>query len=534
MSERTHHRRSRLPGRSGRPAAVRLVRRAPRPLRLHRHLRAGATRRRTRHGFREDVADLVRELGVPIIRYPGGNFVSGYHWEDGIGPVAERPTRLDLAWRSIETNAGRHGRVLRLVPAGGLGADAGGQPRHPGRGRRRAAGGVLQPSRRHVLVRPAAEERRGRAARRAGVVPGQRDGRRRGRSATRRPTSTAGSRPRRPRPCAWSTRRIELVACGSLERADADASATGRRPCSGTATTYVDYVSLHSLLRRSARTTGTASWPAPSTWTASSRVVVATADHVRAKGRHRKRINLSFDEWNVWHHAGLHAEDLDWERAPRLIEDTYTVTDAVVVGNLLISLLRHADRVRIACLAQLVNVIAPIRSEPGGPAWRQTIFHPFALTSRYGRGTVLRTPVTAPVYDTPAYGSVPKLDAVAVLADSGDELTVFAVNRDQRAAAARRHRRALAAGAARRAPHLHRRRRAVGGQHPGRAGPDRAPHRRRLPSGRRPAGRGRCRRCPGTCCGSPPAAGTDQCMAFTASTGGRGTGTHLTGSRRRI
>jgi len=159
--------------------------------------------------------------------------------------------------------------------------------------------------------------------------------------------------------------------------------------------------------------------------------VISTADHVRAKGRHAKRINLSFDEWNVWHTQGQQAEG-DWERAPRLIEDQYSLTDAVVVGNLLISLLRHADRVRMACLAQLVNAIGAIRSEPGGLAWRQTIFHPFALTSRHGRGTVLRTPVAAPDYDTPAFGMVPKADAVAVLSDSGDELTMFAVNRDQR------------------------------------------------------------------------------------------------------
>ena len=83
------------------------------------------------HGFRQDVADLIRELGVPIIRYPGGNFVSGYRWEDGVGPVEERPMRLDLAWRSIEPNAVGHGRVLRLGPAGRLGADAGGEPGHP-------------------------------------------------------------------------------------------------------------------------------------------------------------------------------------------------------------------------------------------------------------------------------------------------------------------------------------------------------------------------------------------------------------------
>jgi alpha-N-arabinofuranosidase len=193
---------------------------------------------------------------------------------------------------------------------------------------------------------------------------------------------------------------------------------------------YVDYVSMHSYY--TGREHDRASFLACATGMDSFiEDLVATADHVRAKGRHAKRINLSFDEWNVWHTLGYQPEG-DWERAPRLIEDTYDLTDAVVVGNLLISLLRHADRVRMACQAQLVNAIGLIRSEPGGPAWRQTIFHPFALTSKYGRGTVLRTPVAAPEYDTPAYGAVPRADAVAVLSGADDELTVFAVNRDQR------------------------------------------------------------------------------------------------------
>jgi alpha-N-arabinofuranosidase len=115
--------------------------------------------------------------------------------------------------------------------------------------------------------------------------------------------------------------------------------------------------------------------------------------------------------------------------APRVIEDSYNVADAVVVGNLLISLLRHSDRVTAACQAQLVNVIAPIRTEAGGPAWRQTIFHPFALTSRLARGEVLRVETHSPSYDTAKFGAVPVLDAVATHdADSGD-VTVFVVNR---------------------------------------------------------------------------------------------------------
>ena len=163
--------------------------------------------------------------------------------------------------------------------------------------------------------------------------------------------------------------------------------------------------------------------------------VVATADHVARSARHKKRINISFDEWNVWYQTPRSTARGPLELASsarRLIEDIYTVTDAVVVGGPA----HHAccgtpTGSAIACLAQLVNVIAPIRTEPGGPAWRQTIFHPFALTAQYGRGTVLRLEPSAPVHDTAWHGEVPVLDAVAVLDEESASVTLFAVNRDQ-------------------------------------------------------------------------------------------------------
>jgi alpha-N-arabinofuranosidase len=156
--------------------------------------------------------------------------------------------------------------------------------------------------------------------------------------------------------------------------------------------------------------------------------VVATADAVGARRRSGKKIMLSFDEWNVWHardFARLSGDE--WPVAPRLIEDTFDVRDAVVVGGLLISLLRHCDRVRAACLAQLVNVIGPIRTEPGGPAWRQTIFHPFALTARWATGTALRTVVKSPAVETRQHGSVPAVDGVVT--HDGGHVAVLAVNR---------------------------------------------------------------------------------------------------------
>jgi alpha-N-arabinofuranosidase len=160
--------------------------------------------------------------------------------------------------------------------------------------------------------------------------------------------------------------------------------------------------------------------------------VVATCDYVRAKKKSKKRIDLSFDEWNVWERTKFKkGPRWEWQRAPRLIEDVYDVADALVVGSLLITLLKHADRIKIACLAQLVNVIAPITTEPGGPARRQTTFYPFAQASRFGLGSVLRVEPKAPLRDTAAYGPVSSLEATATLDEARGALTIFAINRDR-------------------------------------------------------------------------------------------------------
>ena len=128
--------------------------------------------------------------------------------------------------------------------------------------------------------------------------------------------------------------------------------------------------------------------------------IVAHIDHVKSVKKSAKQVNISFDEWNVWHMSRDESKaptGKDWPVAPVLLEDRYTVADAVVVGDLLITLLRNTDRVHSASLAQLVNVIAPIMTEPGGRAWKQTTFHPFALTSQHAKGTVLQLAVESPL-----------------------------------------------------------------------------------------------------------------------------------------
>ena len=159
--------------------------------------------------------------------------------------------------------------------------------------------------------------------------------------------------------------------------------------------------------------------------------VISACDFVKAKKRSRKSINLSFDEWNVWHHITNWDQALTepWPVAPPLVEEVYTFEDALLVGCLLITLLKHADRVKIACLAQLVNVIAPIMTANGGGCWRQTIFYPFQHASRFGRGIALDLNIRSPQYTDPELGPVPVLEAVATLDPADEALTLFAVNR---------------------------------------------------------------------------------------------------------
>lgn len=380
-------------------------------------------------GRRLDVLKLVRELGVSVVRYPGGNFVSGYRWEDGVGPVADRPARLDLAWRTIETNAfglneflawTRHADVepMLAVNLGTRGiqeaCDLLEYTNHPG-------GTRLSDLRRsHGVAAPHGV--------RLWCLGNEMDG------PWQIGHTTADAYGRLAAETAKAMRQvdpdIELVACGS-SNASMPTFGAWEATVLDHAFEHVDHISLHAYYEQHGE--DTASFLA--TAVGMDRFidgVVATADHVAAKKRSRKRLKLSFDEWNLWQQSrfGGHT-NLAWAHAPRLIEDTYTVRDAVVFGSLLMSLLRHADRVDIACLAQLVNVIGPIRAEPDRPAWAQTIFHPFALTARHARGTVLRVePVTAS-HDTAEHGEVPLVDVVATHDPETGQVTVLAVNRHE-------------------------------------------------------------------------------------------------------
>ncbi len=382
-------------------------------------------------GFRRDVIDLVKELGVSTIRYPGGNFVSGFRWEDSVGPREERPRRLDLAWHSTETNeVGLHEFSDWLDKVGSdlmLAVNLGTR-------------GTLEA----LDLLEYANIRGGTALSDRRIANGKTDafgvkmwclgnemdgpwqlGHRSAEDYGKLASRTAKAM-RQLDPS------IELVACGSSA---ATMPTFGEWERVVLAHTYddVDYISCHAYYEEKDGDLGS--------FLASAvdmdrfiETVVATADHVKAVLRSDKTVNISFDEWNVWYLSRYQNVDAitgidNWPVAPRLLEDVYSVADAVVFGNLMISLLKHADRVTSASLAQLVNVIAPIMTEPGGPAWRQTTFFPFSITSRLARGVALELKLDAPTYETATHGTVPLVDAVATHDAEQGRAALFLVNR---------------------------------------------------------------------------------------------------------
>ncbi|MCX5168827.1 alpha-N-arabinofuranosidase [Streptomyces antibioticus] len=383
-------------------------------------------------GLRTDVLDLVRELGVTTIRYPGGNFVSGHRWEDSVGPKDERPRRLDLAWHSTETN--RFGLSEYIAFLRKLGPRA--EPMLAvNLGTRGVAEALaLQEYANHPAGTALSDLRIAHGDKepfgiRLWCLGNEMDG------PWQTGHKTAAEYGRLAAETARAMRQmdpsVELVACGSSSQA---MPAFAAWEATVLAETYdlVDHISLHAYYEPH---DGDLDSFLASAVDMESFIenVVATCDHVGARLKSKKRISLSFDEWNVWYMSRWQqqeraADPADWPEAPRLLEDNYSVLDAVVSGSLLIALLRHADRVTVACLAQLVNVIAPIMTEPGGPAWRQTTFFPFAQASRHGRGEVLDVRVDSPTYATAKYGETDLLHATAVRADDGS-VTVFAVNR---------------------------------------------------------------------------------------------------------
>jgi alpha-N-arabinofuranosidase len=381
-------------------------------------------------GFRGDVLELVRELGVSTVRYPGGNFVSGYRWEDGIGPASQRRARLDLAWHSLEPNTVGVDEFIHWARAAGV---------EPMMAVNLGTRGVLEAvdlldycngtSASHLAQLRGSNGSPEPHGVRMWCLGNEMDG------PWQTGHKTALEYGRLAAETARALRQVdpdlELVVCGSSSP-EMPTFPEWERVVLMETYDLVDYISIHRYYQETDGDLASFLGSAVD-MDAFIASVIATVDHVRAVRKSDRQINISFDEWNVWYQTraqSIPPTGDQWPVAPVLLEDQYTAADAVVVGSLLIALLRHSDRVTAASQAQLVNVIAPIMTQPGGPAWRQTIFHPFAQASALARGQVLRIAPTSPTFSTSAHGDVESVDAVATWDEETGTGAVFVVNRN--------------------------------------------------------------------------------------------------------
>lgn len=378
-------------------------------------------------GFRQDVLRLVKDLNVPIVRYPGGNFVSGYNWEDGIGDKSKRPKKLDLAWLSIETNqvgidefqewASRANTdVMMAVNLGTRGPDE--------------ARALIEYCNSNTDTYYANLRRQNGFDKPFGFklwcLGNEMDGdwqicHKTAEEYGRTATETA-------KVLKWIDPTIELVACGS---SDPNMPTYGEweRTVLDHTYDYVDYLSLHCYY-------GNKSCDTPNFLARAEdmdRFIKKTAsicDEIKSKKNSDKTINLSFDEWNVWYRTKDEEKDMErWQIAPHLLEEKYNFEDALLVGCMLMTLQNNCDRVKIACLAQLVNVIAPIMTENDGGVWKQTIFYPYMYASLYGNGTAIKANVECDSYKSNEGWDIPYLCTSVIDNADTEELIVFAVNR---------------------------------------------------------------------------------------------------------
>lgn len=375
-------------------------------------------------GFRKDVIELVKKAKVPLVRYPGGNFVSGYIWEDGIGDKAKRPKRLECAWCETETNEvgidefqqwakKTDSEIMMAVNLGTRGADDAKNlleycnlDTDTYYANLRRENGFEKPF--NIKTWCLGNEMDG------PWQIGHKTAEEYSRLAARTASLMKATDP-----------NIELVACGSSNYT-METFGSWELTLLDNAYEFIDYISVHQyyntvgkdLLKNLAKSVYMDQF---------IKSVTAMCDAIKAKKHSKKTINISFDEWNVWKHNN-DKEHENWQFAPQLFEDVYNFEDALLVGCMLMTLQNNCDRVKIACLAQLINVIAPIMTENDGKSWLQTIFYPYMYSSVYGIGTVMNIILNCDSYTVDDI-SVPYIQASVIHNEEKRELVVYAVNR---------------------------------------------------------------------------------------------------------
>ena len=374
-------------------------------------------------GLRADVKDALCELNYRSIRYPGGNFLSGYQWLDGVGPKDKRPRRRELAWKSTETNQFGTNEFIAFCkkigtePMLGLNFGTGtiqeaaalveycNAPIGSSWADLRANHGYRDPHK--VKYWCVGNEMDG--PWQIGHM-GAQDYANKAREAAKL--------------MKWHDPSIKLIACGSSST-DMSTYPEWDRVVMETCWEQVDYLSMHYYANNRADDLGS--------YLGITRqfedhidTLAGMLRHVKAQRRSKHNVFLSWDEWNVWYKNM--EMDGKWSEAPRLIEEIYNLEDALVVALWMNVFLRRCDVLKIACVAQIVNVIAPILTSASGLV-KQTIFYPFQLFSKYAQGVALDANLKSPMYSTKQYGDLPLLDVSVSYDAVTSQTAIFVVNR---------------------------------------------------------------------------------------------------------
>lgn len=371
-------------------------------------------------GLRTDVLDALKRLNMPVMRYPGGNFVSGYRWRDGVGPKAERPARTELAWHDVEPNTFGTNEFVdfcrRLGTEPYLVVNAGDGDMREARDWLEYCNGTQDTA--LVKLRRAHGYEAPHGVRYWGIgneVDGP------WQIGYKTPEEYARTYTEFAKVMKWTDPSVKLVASGISAW---DASAVERvKLLMEHAAAHIDYLAIHWYVgndaQRGYRDDDFASYMA-----LSERIedmLVATEGVLRAMSRALRlgrEVAIAVDEWNVWYRTGNEEK----------LEEVYNLEDALMTGIQLNALIRHARSVKMANLAQVVNVIAPILTRPDGLVL-QSIFYPFELYSRFARGVALDVYWAGDTFSTPEHTGLRVLDVAATLDDSAKELAVFVVNR---------------------------------------------------------------------------------------------------------
>jgi alpha-N-arabinofuranosidase len=383
------------------------------------------------NGFRKDTLEEIRQLGVPIIRYPGGNFVSGYNWLDGVGPTKDRPRVLDKAWDTIETNQFGTNEFLAWCKAAGalplMGLNLG-----TGSSERAAAlveycnlekGTKWSDLRReHGIADPWKVQN--------WCLGNEMDGPWQiGHMTAAEYGLKAADAARQMR---YVDPSLKLIACGS-SGPFMPTYLEWDREVLEQCYDYVDGLSLHRYFGNNQRDTGGETQKYLAMNLSMERQIaetIAVCDLVRGHKRTSKKLWLSFDEWNVWYRTTSgDAVDGHRQEAPHLLEEVYNLEDALLVGGLLNTLIRNADRVKLACLAQLVNVIAPLMTNANS-VLRQTIFYPYSWALQFAHGAALNLFTESSTYEVTGLGQVTHLDVAGSLDAVNGKVSLFVLNRD--------------------------------------------------------------------------------------------------------